>query len=629
MPKAQESANNVDLLKSQYAAALLKHETQQVAPPSKGRGPFAAPTAQFTAASPGDSMRREAERKESEFYLERLRFRLKDSGVASGDLKQIESDPKAALGQNPTPLAHRILQHARTAILVIHGIGEQNPYETLDQFSRNLTRYLKHEGGIDDLTIRAEKIDHNDWVEAMVRLETRAHGPRTQEGHESAFIDLYEYYWAPLTEDKISYKETISWLIKTTLTPIRMLDQNIELIQGEPDSENLTRSAIFYRELRRIALLCVPLALLLLLLLAWLPSALNLTAVLKETARQWNADHPHAREIMTLPLVLALVMYWIVAKQLAAKCLRWLRRQESMHDSSLTINTFFAATATALAGIGFGALFKVHIAQYFRPILNLHLLFAIGSFGVARLVQYFLAAFVGDVAVYVNVDAKAKNYAVRRAILNDATKAITRILKDQARGYDQVIVAGHSLGSVIAYDSLNELMNRCQQGTTRDRAIYATPDQLVGVQPADAEIHRADLDKIKGLVTFGSPLDKVHYFFRDFVPESESVRSQILALLRSFRTRGAGRDYGIYRLQPYVADQLSKVRWLNAWSPEDPVSGMLHFYGPIERREFHYWIPIYAHLSYWEDLSFYEFFSEPLLLGSAIPEPHKFKFAVA
>jgi hypothetical protein len=44
---------------------------------------------------------------------------------------------------------------------------------------------------------------------------------------------------------------------------------------------------------------------------------------------------------------------------------------------------------------------------------------------------------------------------------------------------------------------------------------------------------------------------------RSNVTESQSIRSKILALLRSFRTRGAGRDYGIYLLQPYVANQLT------------------------------------------------------------------------
>src|SRR5258708_17740476 len=369
--------NSANLLKSQFAAALLKRAAPPVAAPAAAR---------FAATPEVDPRRREAEEREDELYPERLRFRLKDSGVPSGKIQEIEKDPAIALSRSEAPLPRRILQSARTAILVIHGIGEQNPYETLDQFARNLTRYLKHEGGIDDLTPSAQKIDHNGRVEAMVRLESRAHGPRTQEGHESAHIDLYEYYWAPMTEDKISYKSTISWLIKTTLTPIRMLDQNVRVIKDEPDSEDLSRSAIFYRELRRIAMLYIPLALLLVLLGAWLPSALNLTDALKQTAHQWNQDHPVVRAVMTLFFAISLVMYWIVLNHLTAKWLLRFRQQEAMLDTSVTLNTFIVATVIALIGVGLGSLFKVNIAQYFRPILHWHVLEALAAFAVARVI---------------------------------------------------------------------------------------------------------------------------------------------------------------------------------------------------------------------------------------------------
>jgi hypothetical protein len=57
---------------------------------------------------------------------------------------------------------------------------------------------------------------------------------------------------------------------------------------------------------------------------------------------------------------------------------------------------------------------------------------------------------------------------------------------------------------------------------------------------------------------------------------------------------------------------------------------MLHFYTSVTRQHFDYLIPIYAHLSYWEDLRFYAFFVEPLLLGAPVGTvPSRVKFAVA
>jgi hypothetical protein len=166
--------------------------------------------------------------------------------------------------------------------------------------------------------------------------------------------------------------------------------------------------------------------------------------------------------------------------------------------------TLLAPVLLTLAGLTLGIWRHVTIARYFHPIFNWNVLPVLVALGFARIAQAFLKNFMGDVAVYVNADAKAKNYAARRAILSGATLAITRLLKDDPRSYQRVIVAGHSLESVIAYDVLNELMNR----------RLATTDQVVGSVPPRAEIHQNDLDKIKGLVTFGSPLDKVVYFFR-------------------------------------------------------------------------------------------------------------------
>jgi hypothetical protein len=603
--RSGNEAATAENLKAQYIAAIRRRSD-----------------ASFTGLTASD-------KREHEFFLQRLRFRLKKLGLSSQDIQALEKNTGIQEMFAARPPARSFLHCARTAMLVIHGIGEQNPYETLDQFARNLTRYLRYEGGIEDLKVSAHKITHNDWVEAMIRLETDQHGPESEAGRQSACIDLYEYYWAPETEDKISYTQTISWLMRTTLTPIRVLDQNVILIEGEPDSEGLSRSAILLRELRRIALLYIPVLALLVLLGWWLPSALNITGVLQQTARQWSSDHPIVWTIMTVLFAISLVMYWVVLKQLVAKWLRWLRQQTIMVDSWVTTGTFLAGVAVNLLGIAIGYLFKVDLVQYVKPVLNVHVLLALAALGVARMLQLFLAKFVGDVAVYVNADSKTKDFAARRAILNGAATAIVRILKDEVRGYDQFILAGHSLGSVIAYDSLNELMNRCQAGANDPPATYATPDQIVGDQPAKAVIHRGDLSRIMGLVTFGSPLDKVQYFFRENVPKNQSVRAQIISLLHSFRTRPSGRDYGIYRLEPYLADQLSNVKWLNAWSKQDPVSGMLHFYEPIIRQHFDYLIPIYAHLSYWEDLRFYAFFSEPLLLGKAVTAPPKVKYAVA
>ena len=578
---------------------------------------------QVTTADTADDKRRklieQAKERENREFIDRLRRRLRDSGVSKEELRQVEQQPEKALLTVTAPPSPRLLKNSRTAILVIHGIGEQNPYETLDQFSRNLMRYLVHEGGIEDLEISADRYDRNDSVEARIRLSTSRSGPAPG---QPAWIDLYEYYWAPQTEDKISYKETLSWLIKTTLTPLRLLNENIKDIsdaEGHPTEQKdsgdngkvLTRRAIFLRELRRIFLIYLPLLFVLAALAYLLPETIKLPANVKGIFESWSKDHMWSKAIMTALFVFALAIDLIVIRQLWKNFVRNLRRQPAIIPSRWMWQTFGIGLAFTAAGIAVGWLAGLSFRSYFAPLLHVNVLvFLIGA-GLAKVSQSFLKNFVGDVAVYTNADAKAKNFQIRKAILAGSTTAVIRLLREQnvvnaGDTYDQIIVAGHSLGSVIAYDTLNQLLNK----------RHARADQIVGHVPVNTDIPQNLLNRIQGLITFGSPLDKVHYFFRENVPENQAVRAQLLQFLQSFRKSPSGLDYGLYRLQRYDASGLDGVTWLNAWSKQDPVSGALHFYTGLQRQEFKYRIPIYAHLSYWEDLRFYEFFAEPMLLGN-------------
>ncbi len=605
--QSQADTQEIARLKSLYHAAInrkfLGPETQDAPADNAGQ----------KRAKKTLRMAHQATQLENQAFVERLRRRMVELGIRKEEISA------AATAAPAVPfISNKKLAKARTAILVVHGIGEQNPYETLDQFGRNLMRYLSFEGGIDDLQIEADRYDHNDSTEARIRLSTQNFGP---DPNTKGLIDIYEYYWAPQTEDKISYRETLSWLIRTTLTPIRLFNENMrEMTNGEsrhasdqPDEsdEQLTKGAIFMREIRRIVLIYVPLLFVLGGLLYLVPQTIKLPATVKGIFESWTKTHMVAKGIMTFCFVCALALNLVVIKQAWEAWLRRKRQQPVMVVRNWIWQTFLLGMLFLATGFGVGYLWSVSIPDYFSPLLNLNVLLFVVAAGFARLVQFFFASFIGDVAVYTNANAKAKNFLVRKAILAGSTNAVIRLLQEknvaQANDpYDQIIVAGHSLGSVIAYDTLNQLLNK----------RYSREDQIVGYVPPKTKVTQDELDKILGLVTFGCPLDKVHYFFRENVPAHQAIRAQLLQFLQSFRKTPSNYDYGLYRLQRYNASGLSSVLWLNAWSKQDPVSGALHFYTGLTRRHFKYKIPIYAHLSYWEDLRFYEFFSEPMLLGN-------------
>jgi len=60
------------------------------------------------------------------------------------------------------PSARR-LRSRSTALLVIHGIGEQNPYETLDAFTRGIFSFLTTTpNGAPATRISPHKVAHED-----------------------------------------------------------------------------------------------------------------------------------------------------------------------------------------------------------------------------------------------------------------------------------------------------------------------------------------------------------------------------------------------------------------------------------------------------------------------------------
>ncbi len=112
-----------------------------------------------------------------------------------------------------------------TAMLIVHGIGNQLPMETLDQFGRGLIKgYAKNtEGGIDSYEIehRVEKKNAGEkggeWFDNIIRIRKKG---------ENTYIDLYEYYWAHYTEDQTDWEDIKSWISGVLKGAKKFYDEN-------------------------------------------------------------------------------------------------------------------------------------------------------------------------------------------------------------------------------------------------------------------------------------------------------------------------------------------------------------------------------------------------------------------
>lgn len=513
------------------------------------------------------------------------------------------------------------LKSDKTAILVIHGIGQQNPYETIDQFSRGVFDYLK-EKGHSGATLDLNRVAREGWTEVSVRIQ--ADPPKAEQDSGKAgngkrpLIDIYEYYWAPETQGKISYLQTLKWLLWADLKPFLYLDRNLqEMASAKKVKSKGGMLWLFVREVIRFLAFYIPLGLGLSLLLFKGVTSLSyektfspLLEFLTNMTLNWGIA------ALGSLVSLALGLYFLF------KSWSFIRRSGKSTERKLIWVWILASLVSAISFLAAGVGIIVGRGISFWPLwcwlleteAYYVLIAAALVFGFKRAV----VDFVGDVAVYVNADAKSESFEARGQILKGASKALRRLLKN--KDYAQVILAGHSLGSVIAYDTINRLMtaSMAEEVGVEEATPGISPSSVEAPDNSESEDSSPptveDWARFRGLVTFGSPLDKIYYFFRQHVKEGQPIRAQILSMLHSFKKEPSGRVYTPYEVKRYTPVRLPDFKWLNAYAAMDPVSAKLDFYDVGCQRKFPYRIWGLAHMSYWDDPKFYDWWCGKLLV---------------
>ncbi len=203
-------------------------------------------------------------------------------------------------------------------------------------------------------------------------------------------------------------------------------------------------------------------------------------------------------------------------------------------------------------------------------------------------VRRFLVQYLGDVVVYVEshtVDRFAELRARIRECVTNRARAIYSATGPEA--YDSVVVVGHSLGSVVSYDVLNQLL--CEDAINRQAG-----------RPTRDVARRTPL-----FLTFGSPLDKTAFIFAIQHRRTTQAREALAA-----------------SSQPMLQDYAWRPeRWINIYSPWDIISGSLEYFdlpGSSDRRRVmnradrHATTLLMSHVEYWENALLPEVLSEAL-----------------
>ena len=136
--------------------------------------------------------------------------------------------------------------------------------------------------------------------------------------------------------------------------------------------------------------------------------------------------------------------------------------------------------------------------------------------------------------------------------------------------------------------------------------------------PTTDAIEPGELSRLKTFVTFGSPLNKVLYFFRTRVQGYETLRAHILNELHGFRrapdvlslvseiSDAVMTSDGVRLDKEGNSEPLDSLYWLNVSAPLDPISGRIVSYQRIYEYRRWFLLPGLCHMSYWYDRRFYE-----------------------
>jgi hypothetical protein len=577
--------------------------------------------------------------------------------------KEAQAFPGVSPGRFTEPVSLEKLAEAlpararpkRRAAWIVHGMGQQVPFETLDGLAEGIMRVAHPVPDADGFAPRVRTVRIGDQTVQRVELDVFEENSRVE-------LHLYEAYWAPVTEGEVKLSDVISFLFSACFRGLlnvfrpfhrAMFDQVVETKIRFRAAAEITLSLLTLASLIVInavivasgaakyglagqqfhiadnwvalsatasCLSAVAMAFGLILFLAelsqpaeaagwivriisvavWMAFYLTLAAIVAGAASlavfatysgaRLSPSDPTYPQLQAFANLLAAAIVAFTVVVLAFKgILRSVGRE--MRSAIpytpfflLSIGIFLAAFfgpmligfgAISLSGFYLGVPGWVSSPFWVWPMLLL----------VSAVVREVMVQYVGDVAAYVtsqNLDRFNKIRQRIKQIALDSAKAVYLAQEDGEFLYDKIAVVGHSLGSVIAYDTLNALLNADKLSLTELKIASRTCL----------------------LETFGSPLDKIAFFFSLQGNEAFHIREQLAAAVQPLIT-----SYEEFRRFP----------WINVYSPNDIVSGKVELYDLpmkgqpdstrrlIQRHRVRHFqdpdaiVPLVAHVAYWKN----------------------------
>jgi hypothetical protein len=500
--------------------------------------------------------------------------------------------PKPPSSSGPKPIA----------VLVAHGMGQQVPYETIDGVAQAVQRGVQTSGAcVTSAVIRAVRLGTQNIDEVEPEL-VRAEFQVTEQNGNLHEVHIYEAYWAPFTEGKVTASDVVNFLFNAGWNGIA--NTNAKTYRRWMFDKECTF------ELPTEKLVVVFLG-----IMALLAALVFVNAVVAAAA----ASHAigTANLFPSGPLLVQLTWDFVLVDLAGVFVAVGIFGFGRSAWNFVRLMGWFFIFLGALTILVSAVLMAGHLERwnffaravpgnnwsrfvYGSPMLVMAL-WAL-EFWAASKARGFLIQYVGDVAAYIAAHTVSKFWEVRQQIWKTAMRVAGAVYRARTADnkdfmYNKIVMVGHSLGSVISYDVLNGLI---LEGDFAAQSLNVAA-------------------RTRMFLTFGSPLDKTAFLFRTL----KDMRSVV-------------REVGAAAVQPMITDYKNRPQeWVNLWSPADIISGQLDYYDPptvktakhkanykgvpVHPRAVNNLIdpdagkPLAAHIQYWDGALFAKHLSRAIL----------------
>ena len=480
----------------------------------------------------------------------------------------------------------------KIAVFAAHGMGQQIPFQTMDDIASGLLKVAKVADPKRKAEIRTSTVKLQSGSLQRIELDVDdVHG-------QPAEIHVYEGYWAPLTEGKLSARDVITFLRSGIWNGIlKAGDPFRRWLFGGMKEPARTPGTTWW-------LVVFLLFLLSLLLFNAVIGAVALGRYVKLSmghASQWPSD-------TLLPAITTVISWFCIAAAVYGLVLfLTMRAKRTLNPGKnkawvtwngvLWLLFFVLVFLTIAAAVAITALivwervspagFKDEVGLWPTVDSKWWPIIWVGLFAITMIVRRFVIEYVGDVAAYVASHKLDRFFEIRQKIrqcVEDVATAVYSAKKSESDSsplYERIGIIGHSLGSVVVYDVLNRLLNEDELNSRKLKVA----------------------DRTTALVTFGSPLDKVAYLFALQGHKTTDTREALAASVQPLI-----QNYQLFR---------SKLKWVNVRAPHDIFAGKLDFYDDTSDSNYQKGmevqdevdenavLPLVAHTEYWTGTKIY------------------------